>query len=92
MNKKLTGDKYIDEKISQNLIYFKNNKENILHLIDTSGKKEKRNLSNVYYKNADCIIMGYDVTNKQSFKEIEDYWFNQIKELRKKKNSIFISK
>ena len=29
--------------------------------------------------------MGYDVTNKQSFKEIEDYWFNQIKELRKKK-------
>ena len=29
--------------------------------------------------------MGYDVTNEQSFKEIEDYWFNQIKELRKTK-------
>ena len=28
---------------------------------------------------ADCIIMGYDVTNKQSFEDIKTYWIDKIK-------------
>ena len=56
--------------------------EIILHLIDTkgeilinnySGKKEKSDISERYYSNADCIIMGIDLTNKQSFEEIINY-------------------
>ena len=49
----------------------------------------RKKICNVYYKNADFIIMGYDVTNKQSFDEIELYWFNQIKE-KSKTNLIYL--
>ena len=65
----------------ENLIFEKDDKEIIFYLIDTSGDKEKRDLSKIYYKYADCIIMGYDVTNKNSFQEIIDYWYEQIKQL-----------
>ena len=81
--KTIIEDQFIDNRKVQHLIYEKKNKEIILYLIDTHCEKEKRDSCNIYYKNADCIIMGYDVTNKQSFDEIELYWFNQIKEIVK---------
>ena len=81
--KTIIEDQFIDNRKVQHLIYEKKNKEIILYLIDTHCEKEKRDSCNIYYKNADCIIMGYDVTNKQSFDEIELYWFNQIKEIIK---------
>jgi len=52
----------------EHLFLEKDNKEIILYLIDTKGKKEIIIVSDDYFSNADCIIMGYDVTNKQSFK------------------------
>ena len=45
------------------------------------GKKDKRELAKKYFKNADCIIMGYDVTNRENFQQIIDYWYKEIKEL-----------
>ena len=88
------GDESIDnnetnKEICYNFIYKKDNNEIILYLIDTNGEKEKRELCDVYYKNADCIIMGYDVTNNQSFEEIENYWFKKIKE-KSKTNLIYL--
>ena len=83
------------EKIS----YIKENKKIILYLIDTNAKEDKKILEDQkldgnhiiynYYKFADCIIMGYDITNKQSFEEIKYYWFNKIKE-KKKTNLIYL--
>ena len=87
--KKIMEDQFIENSQIQQLIYEKDNKEIILYLIDTHCEKEKRDSCNIYYKNADCIIMGYDVTNKQSFDEIELYWFNQIKE-KSKTNLIYL--
>ena len=94
-----TGD---NKEINQKLIYEKDNKEIIFYLIDTNTEKEKSylNETNVdkiknnpflydYYKNADCIIMGYDVTNKQSFEEIKSFWYNKIKE-KTKTNLIYL--
>ena len=94
-----TGD---NKEINQKLIYEKDNKEIIFYLIDTNTEKEKSylNETNVdkiknnpflydYYKNADCIIMGYDVTNKQSFEQIKSFWYNKIKE-KTKTNLIYL--
>ena len=92
--KKIMGEELIDnnetkKEICYNFIYEKDNNEILLYLIDTNGDNEKRNLYNAYYKNADCIIMGYDVTNNQSFEEIENYWFKKIKE-ESKTNLIYL--
>ena len=70
----------------KNFIYRIENKEIILYLIDTNGKKERRYLCEQYYENADCIVIGYDITNYQSFIEIKDYWSNQINTIKQKKN------
>ena len=92
-----TGD---NKEINQKLIYEKDNKEIIFYLIDTNTEKEKSYLNETnadkiknnpflydYYKNADCIIMGYDVTNKKSFEEIKSFLYNKIKE--KNKTNLF---
>ena len=75
-------EKHKEEKCDY-LYFEKEDKNIILYLIDTNGKKENRNGSNIYFQNADCIIMGYDVTNKQSFNEIVDYWYKKVQELSK---------
>ena len=74
-------DKNYKEKC-ENLVYEKDNKEISLYLIDINGENKKRDLAKIYYKNADYIIMGYDVTNKNSFQELIDYWHNQIKKFK----------
>ena len=86
--KRMIEGKFIEIKKNaqtkcESLIYKDNYKEIRLYLIDTIGEKEKRDLANIYYKNVDCIIMGYDITNKSSFQELIDYWHNQIKKLSK---------
>ena len=68
--------------------------EYLLYLIDRNAEEEKIYLTDPeqgkkkyfsisipnYYKNADIIIMGYDVTNKRSFEEIKSFWYKIIKE------------
>ena len=76
----------------EKIIYKKNNKEFILYLIDSeavendksdiNSDKEKKIIKYVSYgfSDADCIVMGYDVTNKKSFEEIQEYYNKKIKE------------
>ena len=78
--------------IYEKIIYEKDNKEFILYLIDAEvAKKEYKeleldgeklivNIISNYPSNADCIIMGYDLTNKKSFEEIKEYYNNTIKD------------
>ena len=101
--KRLKEDKFIEnienkKEIREQIFYEKDNNEILLYLIDTNTEKEKINLkheglkddyNNEYYKNADCIIIGYDVTNKQSFEEVKSFWFNKVKE-KTKTNLIYL--
>ena len=78
--------------IYEKITYIKDNKEFILFLIDAEAAKKEKTESNLFGENetvnfisdsqynADCIIMGYDLTNKQSFEEIKTYWNNTIKD------------
>ena len=56
-----------------------NNKELILQLWDTIGQEKFRFLVKVYLFNIDCVVLGYDITSSQSFKEV-NYWYQTIKE------------
>ena len=85
--KRIKEGKFIEvnnhTEIQEHFIFEKEDKSIILYLIDTNSKREDNNSSNNYFKIADCIIMGYDVTNKKSLQEIIDYWYKQVKELGK---------
>ena len=47
---------------------------------DTAGQEKYRALSRIFYSDADVAILVYDMTRKESFEGIKEYWYNQIKE------------
>ena len=47
---------------------------------DTAGQEKYRALTKIFYKDAGDAILVYDITRKESFDEIKEYWYNQIKE------------
>jgi len=46
-----------------------------LQIWDTAGKEKFKNLTSTYYKGALGIIIVYDVSDAESFKNIE-FWVN----------------
>lgn len=51
-----------------------------LDLWDTAGQEIYRAIAKTYYKNAAIAILVYDITRKDSFDEMCNYWYKQIKE------------
>ena len=51
---------------------------------DTAGQEKYRSLTKIFYKDAGAAILVYDITRKESFEEIQKYWYNQIKEFAPK--------
>ena len=61
-------------------IFFDNGKSLKLEIWDTAGQERYRSLTKIFYKNSSCAILVYDITRKQTFDELKNYWIGQIKE------------
>ena len=57
---------------------------------DTAGQEKYRALTQIFYKDASIAILVYDITNEESFEEIKNYWYDQVKESAPKDISMFI--
>ena len=62
-------------------IYSKNGKAFLLNICDTVGQERLRELSKMFYFNADCIVLGYDISRKVSFESIDNYWYPTSKKI-----------
>ncbi len=51
-----------------------------LDIWDTSGEQIYRDLTEFFYKDADAIVLVYDITNKRKFEDLKNYWFSKLKE------------
>ena len=47
---------------------------------DTCGQEKYRDLAGIFFKDAKAVILVYDSTTKNTFKEIKNYWYNKVKE------------
>lgn len=47
---------------------------------DTAGQEKYRSLTRMFYKDSNAAVMVYDVTRKDSFEGLKNYWTGQIKE------------
>ena len=68
--------------ISMNFISEKieiNNKKIIVNVWDTAGQEQYRSINKLFIKDADIVVFVYDITNRQSFDNL-DYWHNFISE------------
>ena len=45
---------------------------------DTAGQERFRTITGTYYKGAQGIIIVYDVTEQESFDELESYWLKEV--------------
>ena len=59
-------------------------------ITDTPGQEKFRSLNRLYYNTADIVLILFDLTNKKSFYEVKDYWYNSVKDNAKKDQSIII--
>ena len=57
-----------------------NGKTYSINLWDTIGQEKYRSLTKIFLKGAKIVIFVYDITNLNSFKEL-DYWFESTKEI-----------
>ena len=50
-------------------------------IYDTGGQERYRCINVTYYKRADAILLVYDISNKKSFEEIQNYYVSKIREI-----------
>ena len=48
-----------------------------LQIWDTAGQERFQSLSNTFYRGADCCVIVYDITNRESYEGI-DVWRNNF--------------
>ena len=58
----------------------KGDEEYRVNLWDTIGQEKYRSLTKIFLKGAKIVIFVYDITNLNSFKEL-NYWFESTKEI-----------
>jgi small GTP-binding protein len=65
-------------------IYEKKGKRIRLNIWDTAGQEEFRSLGRLFYKDAYIICLVFDVTHKQSFNNLKEIWYPDVKEYGEK--------
>ena len=72
---------YMDERVSLRL-----------EIWDTAGQERYRSLAKVIYKNATIIVLVYDITKKETFEEIKNFWIGEVQNNSKPNTSKIIFK
>ncbi|VDK61986.1 unnamed protein product [Anisakis simplex] len=81
------GTPYHPEKLSDN-VSFQNklvevdNAKIKLQIWDTAGQERFRSVTSAYYRDADALLLVYDISNRNSFTNIRN-WLAQVKEFAK---------
>ena len=50
-----------------------------LNIWDTAGQEIYRSLTPLYYRDADAVVVVYDVTSDKSYKNLLLYWVNEVR-------------
>ena len=65
---------------SSKLVKCGNGKNLKLEIWDTAGQERYRSVTKMFYKDANAAILVYDITNKNSFDQLQNYWVGQLKD------------
>ncbi len=57
-----------------------NNKTILFEIWDTAGQERFRSINSIFYQDASVCILTYDITRKQSFQSLKDYWYDAVVE------------
>ena len=51
-----------------------------LDIWDTAGQEKYKRLTKFFYKDADMVILVYDITRKESFDNLKHFWYKELQE------------
>jgi len=72
------------------VVYVKKIDQNIsLDIWDTAGQEKFRSLTKFFYKDAQVAILVYDITKRESFINMKEYWYQTTNNELVKSNLIF---
>ena len=46
---------------------------------DTAGQEKFRSVTKIFYKNASICVLVYDITRRETFEELENFWVEEVK-------------
>ena len=49
-----------------------------LDIWDTAGQEKYRSMGKMFYKDAYIVLLIYDITDKKSFKDLKNVWFDEV--------------
>ena len=55
-----------------------NGKTYSIQIWDTAGQERYRSVNKIYIKGANIVLFVYDVTNKKSFTDLEEFWVDYV--------------
>ena len=55
-----------------------NGKKINLNIWDTAGQERFRSINKIFLKNSKIVILVYDITKKETYEKIVDYWYPRI--------------
>ena len=61
-----------------------------LSIWDTAGQDRLRQIARHFIKGAHCVILGYDITTKRSFSDIQEFWYNHAKNIVGEKSLFYL--
>lgn len=67
-----------------------NNQAVKFEIWDTAGQEKYRSLTQIFYKDASIAILVYDITDSDSFEELQNYWYKQLQECAPKNIGKFL--
>ena len=65
---------------TKEIFYEEENTKIVYEIWDTAGQEKYRSINKIFYQDAYINILVYDITKKNTFKAIKDYWIEEIKE------------
>ena len=95
INKYLKND-FMDNMLStsgnyylEKIVEFDNNEKIRFEIWDTIGQEKYRSVLKKYYQCATAAILVYDISKRNTFEEMKNYWVNELKENGPKNISMF---
>ena len=61
------------------VIHLSNKKQIKLNIWDTAGQEAFRSINKIFYKDAQIVVLVYDITNQKSFQEVVNYWYYETR-------------
>ena len=61
--------------------YYEKYKQKIkFEIWDTAGEEKYRAINKIFYQDACVTLLVYDITQKDTYEALKDYWYNEVKE------------